>query len=354
MHKVFANIKRTFTAAAKADRVSFDFVQSRLPDLLPTATAAEIAELVDAARGEAEGAAGAEQVRLRVFEPCSKEPCADVLPPVGFRLALQRMLLRAGLALRRDVEAALGRAAATLAPAASPALAHASPAAAPASPSPPPGRSSLASHSPAPHSPARGAAAEAAREAAREAAPVRPADLRHALLSVDAAIPDLALSDIVRRVFPPADAPPASPEPGATVAPAGSLPFAVVVERLFSEPMRRYSPRADAELVGEIAHAIRGGGGAGKGKKGGKAKKGKGGDAAPAGVTVAAAAAAIASAEPERPWPECEWLAAECIDAAAAARRLDGADAAAGEATVDAFVAALEGGLVQRYRNANY
>jgi len=197
--------------------------------------------------------------------------------------------------------------------------------------------------------------------------------LRAALLRVDSALPESALLEHLTRVYGEtymaavaaaakterAAAAAADPavETAATLA-ALSLsanaetlpPLPLLLSRLLSEPLRRFSARTHTELAGRIEAALRTA--QAKAGKKGKGKKAKAGEAAVVGVPQAAVREAIGKADATRPAFEAEWLASRCIRSArAAAARTEYATTieamATDQAPLEAIITELYQALVQ-------
>lgn len=318
LHKTCNSLYRSLSTVAVKDRVPLDAVRPRLQSALPGASDAQREAIVHKLildGGSAAAAAEGATVRLSAMEPAAKEPC-DGKETTAVQCELQRCFMIVGMMLRDDLEEAILRAA---------------------------GYSILAS----------AGLEKAALAHAMGSGPllgpvdvaelvVRPREVRSALIRVDSAMPEPTVADHLMRAFG------GTPGAGArAVKAAGGVPMgvlggggaegggggsdetakeagALVAEeeptigieelfaRLFAEPMRRFSPRTDADLKDKLAGIVKAGG-AGGGKKGkGGGKKGKAGDG-PALVTYTQLRDLVLKADPKRPPVEVDFLAAHCI-----------------------------------------
>ena len=188
-----------------------------------------------------------------------------------------------------------------------------------------------------------------------------PHVLRAALLRVDAATPEHALTEMLTRVYGAAALkaieaaqreqtwnPEAASKVEALMADL-HLPLEQLLARLFAEPLRRFSARTDADLAGRIEADLR--------KAQSKASKGKGkkkgGASTVAGVPRQLLKEAILKVDGARPRFEAESLASRCVNAArAASASTEGLAAAVqamppDQAPLEPLIYALQQELVQ-------
>ncbi|KOO21576.1 translin-associated factor x-interacting protein 1 isoform 1 [Chrysochromulina tobinii] len=305
VHKALTSLHRTVTAAATKERVPLTTVLEKLPSVLLGASAAQRNQLVRTLQRES-GGVSAESIKVEHFEPAPKDPCdGHGLSPA--QCEVQRVFLWMALTLRDEVEASVRRSALAFL------------------------LETRHPNAPVSHAglPGGGEIDNALQLEARQMS-LPPHVLRAALLRVDAATPEHALTEMLTRVYGAAALKAIeaaqreqtwSPEAAAKVEALMAdldLPLEQLLARLFAEPLRRFSARTDTDLAGQIeadlrkAHAKASKASKGKGKT-------KGGASTVAGVPRQLLKEAILKVDGARPRFEAEWLASRCVDAARAA-----------------------------------
>ena len=339
VHKALTSLHRTVTAAATKERVPLTTVLEKLPSVLLGASAAQRNQLVRTLQRES-GGVSAESIKVEHFEPAPKDPCdGHGLSPA--QCEVQRVFLWMALTLRDEVEASVRRSALAFL------------------------LETRHPNAPVSHAglPGGGEIDNALQLEARQMS-LPPHVLRAALLRVDAATPEHALTEMLTRVYGAAALKAIeaaqreqtwSPEAAAKVEALMAdldLPLEQLLARLFAEPLRRFSARTDTDLAGQIeadlrkAHAKASKASKGKGKT-------KGGASTVAGVPRQLLKEAILKVDGARPRFEAEWLASRCVDAArAASASTEGLAAAVqamppDQAPLEPLIYALQQELVQ-------
>jgi len=313
-NKLGMTLYRSLSTVAVGDRVQWSSIEEKLPGLLPGLTAVKMGPLRAAVLADA----GSGGIRLKAFEPPSKEPC-DGKPLTPSQIEVQKLLLKTALTLRNDVVESIRRTA----------VHHVMEL----------GRS--------------GRAASHADESTAGDSRLPPSILRGALLRFDSAMPEHVLTDHIVRVYgidadASAAAAAAAREAGedADADDESGLSLAAICARLFTEQLKRTSARTHPEVRLKLEAALRGSGGKGKKAKGG-AKKAKGAEVV-AKISLAEIAEAVLRADPGRPQFEVEWLATTCLEAARKeAIPADVATLAADEAPLEGVIEALGSALIQ-------
>jgi hypothetical protein len=379
LHKVGSALYRSLSTQAVKDKVALETLRPRLQAALPGASEAQREVLVQKLLVDAGVSSPSPEasVRLSALEPAPKEPCEGGKLTTPVQCEVQKLFLILNMTLRADLEQAIIRAAIhrlastrgegtvlrpgvlTLTRAA---LSHAL------------GREPLSSLD-------------------LTELTIGARDCRAAMLRVDSQLPEPTVADHLMRAFDgipgggaravratspagrdggggaaagaaaggeggaaaagagagaaagtaeaAAGAPPGAAGAGAAASgPDGGggdagveepiVPVDEVFDRLFAEPMRRFSPRADPALRDKLVAMVKAGGGGGKKGKGGGGKKAKGGDGPPT-LTYGQLRDCLLKADPKRPEVEADCLAAHCIaQARKAAAGSSGAATAAG------------------------